>query len=257
MGDNASAGGSWVDALDDGQAIRAAFGEAGDFAAVELHEVLLDRNGPLLRLRLGLPITPVLPRGRAGADAGSVVLLEAWDAHEVHVEGWQRDLPGRLSVHADVSGRTLVFEGAGCTIRARFATLRAQGVAPPLPPRAEGPQVLRDGTAVPMDLYEVVRWGNDSDDPVTGGGNGPDTCFLVLATSVEEAAAVADYHLALDRDPGEADCASVVQLLGSGHAAPRARLVRGPYVQTAYTFGPRQWARAERGEPWIEVVARR
>ena len=257
MTDHAASGPRWVDALDNPQVIRSLYGEGRDFATVELHEVLLDRNGPLLRLRLGLPFAPEPPRGRAGADAGSVVVLEAWDAREVRIEGWQRDLPGRLSVHEDGAGRMLAFDGGGCTIRARFATLRAQGAAPSLSPRAEGPLVPRDSGAVPMELYEVVRWGNDSDDPVTGGGNGPDTCFLVLATSVEEAAAVADYHLALDRAPGEADCASVVQLLGSGHASPRARLVRGPYVQTAYTFGPRHWSRSGRDEPWIEVVTPR
>lgn len=48
-----------------------------------------------------------------------------------------------------------------------------------------------------MHLYEVIRWGNDSDDLLTGGPNGPDTCFLVRAGSVEAAAAPADRQLAL------------------------------------------------------------
>lgn len=38
-----------------------------------------------------------------------------------------------------------------------------------------------------MQLFEVIRWGNDSDDPVIGGPNGPDTCFLVRADSIEQA----------------------------------------------------------------------
>ncbi|WP_211368307.1 hypothetical protein [Pseudoxanthomonas gei] len=47
-----------------------------------------------------------------------------------------------------------------------------------------------------MPLFEVIRWGNDSEDPVTGGPDGSDTCFLVRAASVEEAALLADRDLA-------------------------------------------------------------
>lgn len=55
-----------------------------------------------------------------------------------------------------------------------------------------------------MQLYEVIRWGNDSDDPLTGGSSGPDTCFLVRADSMEQAAALVDNESA--KTPSELVC---------------------------------------------------
>lgn len=102
-----------------------------------------------------------------------------------------------------------------------------------------------------MQLFEVIRWGNDSDDPLTGGPNGPDTCFLVRADSVEQAAALVDPVLAANRV--EPSHAGAVYLLGAdAGAAPDARILRGPYVQHAYRHGWRHWDRAAPGESWIE-----
>ncbi|WP_372013851.1 hypothetical protein [Pseudoxanthomonas sp. 10H] len=254
MGGEVEAGGCWVDALDNPEAVRPLLEGGRDAGAIDLHEVLLERDGPLLRLRFALPFAPPVPARRGREATGtSGVQLAAWEVEDVRIEGWARQLPGRLVVRAGAGLRTLVFEGEGCSVQARFARLRAEEARPSMAPRILGPDAMFQAEARPMDLYEVVRWGNDSDDPVTGGGNGPDTCFLVHATSVEEAAAVVDYQLSRKDAPDEADCASLVQLLGSGHRAPRAQVVRGPYVQSAYGFGLRRWSRIERGDPWVEV----
>lgn len=101
-----------------------------------------------------------------------------------------------------------------------------------------------------MQLFEVIRWGNDSDDPVTGGPNGPDTCFLVRAESVQQAAQLVD-HLAAGR--GERTRADSVYLLGTDQSAqPEPRVLRGPYIQHAYRHGWRHWYRDGADAPWIE-----
>lgn len=104
-----------------------------------------------------------------------------------------------------------------------------------------------------MNLYEVIRWGNDADDPFTGGPNGPDTGFLVRAGSVEQAAALADEALRRARPTRVGAWAGAVHLLGQEHSTEAdARILRGPYVQHAYRHGWRQWCRDEEDGAWVE-----
>lgn len=108
-----------------------------------------------------------------------------------------------------------------------------------------------------MELYEVIRWGNDDDDPVTGGPNGWDTCLLVRAASVEDAAALADRALAASARPGQrvADWTAAVYLLGTDAGTDAtARVLRGPYVESAYRHGWRHWYRDERDARWQEKL---
>jgi hypothetical protein len=105
-----------------------------------------------------------------------------------------------------------------------------------------------------MNLYEVIRWGNDSDDPYTGGPNGPDTCFLVRAGSPEEAAALVDPVLAELPHERVQPWSHAVYLLGTdGGTEEKPRVLRGPYVQHAYGYGWREWHRNSRDEPWVEL----
>lgn len=107
-----------------------------------------------------------------------------------------------------------------------------------------------------MQLFEVIRWGNDSDNPLTGGPNGPDTCFLVRASSVEEAALLADRRLATLPHQNVSPWAHTVYLLGTdGGTDATPQLLRGPYIQAAYCYGWRHWYRDEQDEPWQEKVA--
>ncbi|WP_137921193.1 hypothetical protein [Hydrogenophaga sp. 2FB] len=102
-----------------------------------------------------------------------------------------------------------------------------------------------------MNLYEVVRWGNDTTDPFTGGPNGPDTCFLVRATSVAEAGALADIELARRTSPSVDHWAGAVHLLGADASQDSApRILRGPYVQHAYCHGWQAWHRNGPEEAW-------
>lgn len=104
-----------------------------------------------------------------------------------------------------------------------------------------------------MRIFEVIRWGNDSGDPLAGGANGPDTCFLVRADTVEEAARLADVRLAALPHERVSPWAHAVYLLGDDLGSREAPLIlRGPYIQSAYCHGWRQWHRDERNDPWVE-----
>lgn len=108
-----------------------------------------------------------------------------------------------------------------------------------------------------MHLFEVIRWGNDSDDLQTGGPNGPDTCFLVRAESVDDAARMVDRWLVAHPSVHVPPWAGAVYLLGTEiSSASEPRILRGPYVQHAYTYGWRQWFRNAADQPWTEKLDR-
>ncbi len=106
-----------------------------------------------------------------------------------------------------------------------------------------------------MPLFEVIRWGNASTDPITGGPDGADTCFLVRAESVEQAATLVDCELAREPSPVVAAWAGAAYLLGSEQSQDaEPRILRGPYIQHAYRYGWRHWYREERDGAWLERV---
>jgi hypothetical protein len=106
-----------------------------------------------------------------------------------------------------------------------------------------------------MQIFEVIRWGNASDDPHTGGGNGPDTCFLVRAESVEQAAALADQQLVVMANGSVDPWAGAVYQLGTDLSEhPDSRILRGPYLQHAYRHGWRHWYRHDQNGPWVETT---
>jgi hypothetical protein len=104
-----------------------------------------------------------------------------------------------------------------------------------------------------MNLYEVIRWGNELDDPETGGANGPDTCFLVRADTLESAVALVDTRLARMPSDYVQAWAEAVYLLGTDSGSgSETRILRGPYVEHAYRHGWRHWYRNAQDEPWEE-----
>ena len=106
---------------------------------------------------------------------------------------------------------------------------------------------------MPLYLYEVVRWGNDSDDEEEGGPNGPDTCLLVRARSPEEAALLADEELRVTTDPRVHAWADVVHVLGTAAGEGAAsEVLRGPYLEHAFNEGWIAWHRTSQQGPWIQ-----
>lgn len=106
-----------------------------------------------------------------------------------------------------------------------------------------------------MNLYEVIRWGNESDNIYTGGPNGPDTCFLVRAETPEHAGILVDEILAAMPSNFVKGWCSAIYLLGQDLGVEDLpRVLRGPYVQHAYVYGWRQWHRDDPEEPWAELI---
>lgn len=107
-----------------------------------------------------------------------------------------------------------------------------------------------------MNLYEAVRWGNDAADPFEGGPDGPDTCFLVRASSIEEVVALVEPLLMEMSHVRVQPWLHAIGLLGIDTGIDRTpRVLRGPYVQHAIGWGWRTWIRQrhEQNEVWTEL----
>lgn len=99
-----------------------------------------------------------------------------------------------------------------------------------------------------MNLYEVIRWGNDDSDD---GPNGEDTCFLVRAATVAAAAELADGRLRRMPQQRVRPFAQAVYYVGVDAGTEQTeRILRGPYIQSAYCHGWRKWYREEAEEQW-------
>lgn len=106
-----------------------------------------------------------------------------------------------------------------------------------------------------LNLYEVVRYGNDSDNIFSGGPNGPDTCFLVRADSPENAAELVDPFLARSTHERVKPWSQLIYLLGTDcGSANKQCILRGPYEAHAYCYDWRTWNRDEQGNSWVESV---
>ncbi|WP_202593388.1 hypothetical protein [Ferriphaselus sp. R-1] len=104
-----------------------------------------------------------------------------------------------------------------------------------------------------LNLYEVVRYGNDSECVFSGGPNGPDTCFLVRAASPEAAAAIVDPILARMSHERVRPWAHQIHWLGEDRSTGEiAQLLRGPYVEHAYGHSWPTWQRGDKGDVWEE-----
>lgn len=108
-----------------------------------------------------------------------------------------------------------------------------------------------------MYLFEVVRWGNDSDNIYSGGPNGPDTCFLVRAENMSQAADIVDAELATWPQKRVQNWAGAIHLLGTDQGTERiTRILRGPYTQHAACYGWKQWHRKYQDSPWEEWITK-
>jgi len=124
---------SWVDVLAQPQAVRSLFVDTSSFAGVDLFEISIDRQGPVLRLRFSIPIAPSSPpkRWQKGANATQFVLA-AWHLDSVEVQGFGWEVPGELTgAWMSDSRETLAlrFAGPACRIHAVCRDLRVERIA--------------------------------------------------------------------------------------------------------------------------------
>lgn len=112
----------WVSYLENPQSVTSIFDEACDFSSVELHEAVLSRDGPVLRLRFDVPILPMLSNRKwpEGANTTQFVMA-AWGIDTLRIHGWTSQISGQLSVSGDEGSLHLTFAAPDCRIEHRSA----------------------------------------------------------------------------------------------------------------------------------------
>lgn len=106
----------------------ASFGAAVEaFGAIELHELIVNREGPVLRLRFDVPFVPVKFPARWPIEANTTqITLAAWGIGGLSVAGWGTSVRGMLSSGDD---RVLRFNAESCTVRTSYSFLRVEKVS--------------------------------------------------------------------------------------------------------------------------------
>jgi len=119
----------WHQNLENPQAISSLFPGLDDLSLVELHEVIVHRDGPLLRLRFDVQVVPESLPGRWPSDTNTTqITLAAWGMEALRILGWGTSVSGLLSVERRDNVRILSFTSEGCEIRAQYAGLRVEKV---------------------------------------------------------------------------------------------------------------------------------
>jgi hypothetical protein len=121
---------SIVASLENPQAIKSLFGDAIELSAIQLHEVVLHRDGPVLRLRFDIPILPEqLPKKWQAGVNTTQLSLAAWGLQSLQMEGWASNNGGELSVTADGELKRLTFNGEKCILNAICEILRIENIS--------------------------------------------------------------------------------------------------------------------------------
>jgi hypothetical protein len=121
---------NWVDVLDNQQAVTSLFRDIAALSSITLHEVWLNREGPVLRLRFDVPVVPpVLPKKWPKGANTTQFTIAAWGVSDPQVSGWATTVPGTLSVSRVQKEARLEFTGPACEIRATFGWLRVERVS--------------------------------------------------------------------------------------------------------------------------------
>jgi len=119
-----------IERIENPQSLTSLFGDDFDFAEVDLHEVVVHRDGPTIRLRFDLPQVPEVPPSRwpKGANTTQVVLLaEAIDALEI--SGFATECTGVLQALTENGRKILEFSCPASSIRFAYAWLRITGIS--------------------------------------------------------------------------------------------------------------------------------
>lgn len=109
----------------------ALFGAAAeDLGFIELHELIVHRDGPLLRLRFDVSFVPEKFPVRWPAEANTTqITLAASGIGDLGVAGWATSVSGLLSVDIGGNVRVLHFKGESCAVRTVYSVLRVKKVS--------------------------------------------------------------------------------------------------------------------------------
>jgi hypothetical protein len=87
----------------------------------------------------------------------------------------------------------------------------------------------------------VSRWGNEVLDELDRGSDGPDTNFLVLATSPEIAAVLANKLLSMYSNKDVQDYCEHITMLGIDSIHSDEAVIHGPSICHAFFFNNSQY----------------
>ena len=115
----------WFLNTDNPEAIQRLYDNQDGLERVELHEVVLQRDGPRLQLRFDLPRFPDHPPARWHPESNTVqVTLDLWGIEDLTLTGWGTHDVGELRLTRSNSTQHVAFEGAITRLTARFSIAR-------------------------------------------------------------------------------------------------------------------------------------
>jgi hypothetical protein len=118
---------NWVALLENPQAVGSLFAETATFSHVELHEVIVAREGPVLRLRFDVSAVPSpLPARWPEGSNTTQFIIAAWGVADVELVGWGSSVSGELNVSRSGERIHLQFAGSACGFKASCIALRVE-----------------------------------------------------------------------------------------------------------------------------------
>lgn len=121
---------SWSRYLENPDSLALLRVAAEDLGLIELHELTVHRDGPMLRLRFDLPFVPERLPVRWPAEANTTqITLAAWGVRDLSVVGWSTSVRGLLSVGDVGDARVLRFKGESCVVQTSYSLLRVEKVS--------------------------------------------------------------------------------------------------------------------------------
>ena len=119
-----------IEHLENPQALTALFGDDFYLGDVSLHEVVIHRDGPSLRLRFDVQTVPRIKPARWPAEANTTqVVLHASPIEQLQVCGFTTCCAGVLRAKEDGGTKLMEFNGSGCTLKFTFSWLRVESVS--------------------------------------------------------------------------------------------------------------------------------
>nr|WP_163504085.1 Imm50 family immunity protein [Halomonas socia] len=98
---------NWVDFLSDATAVKAIFGEdIPVLVGVDVHEIILHRDGPKASVRFDLAQYPVRPPKKWGAMRFNrvQVIIDAFDIKKLSIIGWEKRLVMDIEISQEEGG---------------------------------------------------------------------------------------------------------------------------------------------------------
>jgi hypothetical protein len=119
----------WLRGCQNPRSVEQLFDETRGLDRVELHKMILHRDGPRLQLRFQLPRFADRPSPRWHPEHNALqVTMSFWGVAEATLTGWTGGNVGELRVLSESPYR-LEFTGEGVVVRCAFEKSRVDGVA--------------------------------------------------------------------------------------------------------------------------------